>query len=258
MSRNAEEAPLQAPAEDSRDPAELAKFEAMATQWWDPNGKFKPLHKFNPTRLSYLRTHITRHFNRNDADERPLNGLKLLDIGCGGGLLSEPMSRLGADVTGVDAVEANIETARLHGRQQGLDITYRMGSTDTLLGEGQRYDIILNMEVVEHVASVPNFIHDCAQLLAPNGIMFLATLNRTLKAFGLAIIGAEYILGWLPRGTHDWQKFVTPGELEAALQAAGLTMAQSTGVSFNPLSDRWRLSGDLDVNYMAIARHANS
>jgi len=245
-------------AEDSRDPAELAKFEAMATEWWDPKGKFKPLHKFNPVRLDYIRTQICRHFDRPEHVDHPLKGLNLLDIGCGGGLLSEPMARLGAEVTGVDAVETNIQTARLHAQREGLTIHYRTGSTDSLLSENLKYDVILNMEVVEHVAHVPSFIADCAQLLAPGGIMFLATLNRTLKAFGLAIIGAEYVLGWLPRGTHNWNKFVTPGELEQALHMAGLAMTQSTGVSFNPLSDQWRLSGDLDVNYMATAGHANS
>lgn len=240
------------------DPEEVAKFTAMAEDWWNPKGKFRPLHKFNPTRLTYIRNHLCSHFGKNPEDERPLEGIRLLDIGCGGGLLSEPMARLGASVTGADASPANIKTAHIHAQSQGLDIEYRAITAEELVAEGLQFDAILNMEVVEHVADVQAFIGACGQLLAPSGMMFLATLNRTLKAFGLAIVGAEYILGWLPRGTHDWHKFVTPRELEEALNLAGLALTSSTGVSFNPLRDRWSLSGDLDVNYMGIAQHKST
>ena len=240
------------------DPEEVAKFTAMAAEWWDPRGKFRPLHKFNPTRLAYIRENLCRHFDREPARARPLEGIRLLDIGCGGGLLSEPMARLGASVTGADASPANIKTALIHAQDEGLDINYRAITAEALVAEGAQFDAILNMEVVEHVADVSAFIGACGGLLAPNGMMFLATLNRTLKAFGLAVVGAEYILGWLPRGTHDWHKFVTPNELENALTEAGLNLTSSTGVSFNPLRDTWSLSGDLSVNYMGIAERKDA
>ncbi len=235
------------------DAEEIAKFSAMAAEWWDPSGKFKPLHKFNPTRLAYIREHVCRHFSRDMQAQTPFDGLALLDIGCGGGLLSEPMARLGAQVTGADASDANIKTASLHAAQSGLDIDYRPITAEALAAEGARFDIILNMEVIEHVAAPPAFMQHCAALLNPGGIMFLATLNRTLKSFALAIVGAEYVLGWLPRGTHDWHKFITPDELDQMANAAGLAITTSTGVSYNPLLDRWQRSGDMGVNYMGMA-----
>jgi len=237
------------------DADEIAKFTAMAAEWWDPAGKFKPLHKFNPTRLAYIRENVCRRFARDPGSETPFDGLTLLDIGCGGGLLSEPMTRLGAKVTGADASEANIKTAALHAKQSGLAIDYRATTAEALCAEGAKFDIILNMEVIEHVAAPPAFMQHCAALINPGGIMFLATLNRTLKSFALAIVGAEYVLGWLPRGTHDWHKFITPDELDQMAEAAGLAITTSTGVSYNPLLDRWNRSGDMAVNYMALAEN---
>ena len=236
------------------DPDELAKFTAMAEDWWNPHGQFKPLHKFNPTRLAYIRDKLCAHFNRDPHADKPLQGLRLLDIGCGGGLLSEPMARLGADVVGADAAEANIKTAALHAEQQGLTIDYRAVTAEQLVVKGETFDAILNMEVIEHVADPQAFMNACEHLMKPDAIMFLATLNRTLKAFALAIFGAEYVLRWLPRGTHEWDKFITPKELENMAEKAGLEFFTSTGVSFNPLTDKWRQSGDMSVNYMGVTR----
>ncbi len=248
--KNAQE-PASSAQGATMDAAELAKFAAMATEWWDPKGKFAPLHKFNPTRLDFIKKQVEMHFDRTPNSR--FEGLRLLDIGCGGGLLSEPMARLGADVTGADAGEANIKTAQIHASEQGLSINYRHITAEQLVEEGAQFDIILNMEVIEHVADINLFLEACSALLAPNGLMFMATLNRTLKAYALAIVGAEYVLGWLPRGTHDWTKFIKPAELDHALAAAGLSVRHMTGVSYNPLSDQWRLSGDLAVNYMLTA-----
>ena len=234
------------------DPEEVAKFTAMAADWWNPTGQFKPLHKFNPVRLAYIRDRLCQQFDRNPNETRPLKGLRLLDIGCGGGLLSEPMARLGADVLGADAAEANIKTASLHAEQQGLEIDYRAITAEQLNANGEKFDAILNMEVIEHVADPQAFMTACAGMVKPDGIMFLATLNRTAKSFALAIVGAEYVLRWLPRGTHDWHKFIRPAELEAMAETAGLQMTHSTGVSFNPLTDKWRRTGDMSVNYMAV------
>lgn len=236
------------------DPEEVAKFTAMADDWWNPKGQFKPLHKFNPTRLAYIRNRVCKQFARDPHGDMPLTGLRFLDIGCGGGLLSEPMARLGADILGADAAEANIKTASLHAKAQGLDIDYRAITAEELCQAGEKFDVILNMEVIEHVADPQAFITACAGMLKSDGIMFLATLNRTMKSFALAIVGAEYVLRWLPRGTHDWQKFITPSELETMNAKAGLDICASTGVSFNPLTDRWSLSGDMGVNYMMVAR----
>ncbi len=244
------------PGQVTIDPNEVAKFTAMADDWWNPHGQFKPLHKFNPTRLAYIRDRLCKEFDRDPHGDTPLAGLRLLDIGCGGGLLSEPMTRLGAEVLGADAAEANIKTASLHAEAQGLDIDYRAITAEELCAAGEKFDCILNMEVIEHVADPAAFIEACAGMLKPDGVMFLATLNRTMKSFALAIIGAEYVLRWLPRGTHDWQKFITPNELEVMNAQAGLDIVSSTGVSFNPLSDRWSLSGDMAVNYMAVAKPA--
>lgn len=235
------------------DADEIAKFSALADEWWKPNGKFRPLHQFNPVRLAYIRDQICRKFARNPHADQPLTGLRLLDIGCGGGLLSEPMARLGADVIGVDASDANIKTAASHARDQGLKIDYRATTAEALADTSEPFDIILNMEVVEHVAHPTDFIAACGAMVKPGGGMFLATLNRTTKAFALAIVGAEYVLRWLPRGTHQWGKFITPKELDEMVTAAGLVITRSTGVSFNPLLGQWYKTGDMSVNYMCLA-----
>lgn len=241
------------PAIDTVDPDEVARFSAMAAEWWDPTGKFRPLHKFNPARLGFVKTRVAARFDRDAMSMRPFEGLRFLDIGCGGGLLTEPMCRLGATITGADASEKNIATARVHAAEQGLEIDYRTTTAEALAAAGERFDVILNMEVIEHVADRDAFLDCCAQTLKPGGIMFVATMNRTLKALGLAVIGAEYILGWLPRGTHDWSKFVTPGEMKAGLAAAGLDVEEIAGISYNPLLDSWSLGRDTGVNYMALA-----
>ncbi len=244
---------MQKPAE-TVDPEEIAKFSAMADEWWDPRGKFRPLHKFNPVRLEYIRREVC-HFKGLDAlSQTPFTGLDLLDIGCGGGLLSEPMCRLGACVTGADASAENIKTASIHAAEQNLDIDYQATTAALLVDAGRRFDVILNMEVIEHVADPSAFINQCSSLLKPGGIMFLATLNRTLKAYALAIVGAEYLLGWLPKGTHEWEKFITPGELEEMTRKSGLDMVRMTGVSFSPLLNKWQRSGDLGVNYMCVTQ----
>ena len=235
------------------DASEVEKFSAIAAEWWNPKGKFGVLHKFNPVRLDYIRGHIVRHFSLSDRERRPFEGLTVLDIGCGGGLLCEPMARLGAEVTGIDPAEKNIKTASVHAAEQALNIDYRAMTAEELAEDGRKFDIVLNMEVVEHVADVDLFMATSASLVKPGGLMFAATLNRTLKSFGLAIIGAEYVLGWLPRGTHQWEKFVTPQELEAALKNGGLRVRDTSGVTYNPLNTTWRKSPDTDVNYMMIA-----
>ena len=238
----------------SIDPNEVAKFTAMAAEWWDPKGKFKPLHKFNPVRLGFIRDTIELHFNRSSSARKPFEGLRVLDIGCGGGLVSEPMTRLGASVTAVDASEANIKTAMTHAEQGGLDIDFRAGTVEALIeADEPAFDVVLNLEVVEHVADPAQFLKDCASLVKPGGIMIVATLNRTAKAWALAIVGAEYVLGWLPRGTHEFEKFLRPEEIDRPLTAAGLKVAPAQGVSFNPIADQWRLSNDTKVNYMMVA-----
>ena len=232
---------------------EIAKFAAMADEWWDPKGKFKPLHKFNPVRLGYVRDNAIRHFGKDASLRRPLEGLRVLDIGCGGGLLSEPLARLGASVTGIDAGEKNIAIAKLHAEQSGLEIDYRAVTAESVAAGGERFDIVLNMEVVEHVDNVPLYMKSCAELVAPGGLMFTASINRTPRAFALAIVGAEYVLGWLPRGTHDYRKFLTPEEIEALLRRNGLKVIEKVGVVFHPLADEWRQSRDTGVNYMVLA-----
>ena len=232
---------------------EVEKFGRMAEEWWDPAGKFRPIHKFNPVRLAYIRDHALAHFGKDGALRRPLEGLSVLDIGCGGGLLSEPMARLGAKVTGADAADRNIAVARLHAAQSGLDIDYRLTTAEALAEAGQTFDVVLNMEVVEHVDNVPLYMKSCAALVAPGGLIFTATINRTLRALGLAIGMAEYVLRWLPRGTHDYEKFLTPEEIRALLTRNGLKIADETGVAFHPLADEWRLSPDMGVNYMVLA-----
>ena len=242
------------PVSPSIDPAEVAKFSAMASEWWDTKGKFRPLHKFNPVRLGFIRDTVERHFGLPSGQRKPLEGLRILDIGCGGGLVCEPMARLGASVTGIDASEANIKTAMTHAAQLGLKIDYRAGTAEALLESGEApFDIVLNLEVVEHVADPSQFLTDTSKLVAPGGLMICATLNRTPKAFALAIVGAEYVLGWLPRGTHEFAKFLRPEEVSAPIKAAGLIPEPPQGVSYSPLSDAWRLSSDTNVNYMIVS-----
>ncbi len=235
----------------SVDATEVAKFSAMAAEWWDPSGKFAPLHKFNPVRLSFIRDTAAAHFGR--AGLKPFDGLTLLDIGCGGGLLCEPMRRLGFAVTGVDPSEKNIGTARAHAAAAGIAVSYRAASAEVLQDEGAAFDVVLNMEVVEHVADLKAYLRACARLVKPGGLMFVATLNKTLKSLALAKIGAEYILRWLPPGTHDWNRFVEPDALRRLLEGAGLNPLKTQGVAFDPLSWDWHLSSDVDVNYMIVA-----
>lgn len=237
--------------DSSVDPAEVAKFSAIAAEWWDPSGKFAPLHKFNPVRLEFIRREAAARFGRSGL--RPFEGLSLLDIGCGGGLLSEPMARLGFAVTGVDASERNIGTARAHAAQTGVAVNYRAATAEMLLAENLRFDVVLNMEVVEHVADVASYLAACSGLVKPGGITVVATLNKTLKSLALAKIGAEYVLNWLPRGTHDWNRFMAPAELRAKLEDTGLSILKTQGVSFDPLNWAWKLSSDVDVNYMIVA-----
>jgi 2-polyprenyl-6-hydroxyphenyl methylase/3-demethylubiquinone-9 3-methyltransferase len=235
------------------DASEVDRFSAMAAEWWNPNGKFRPLHKFNPVRLAYIRDQVAARFGRDPHAAKPFEGLRFLDIGCGGGLLCEPMARLGAEVVGADASATNIEVARLHAAEAGVKIDYRATTAEALAEAGETFDVVLNMEVVEHVADVGLFIGKCADMVRPDGVMFVATINRTLKALGLAIFGAEYVLRWLPRGTHQYGKLVRPDELERALGTAGMRVVERTGVSYSPLADRWERSNDLDVNYMVMA-----
>jgi 2-polyprenyl-6-hydroxyphenyl methylase / 3-demethylubiquinone-9 3-methyltransferase len=235
------------------DAAEVERFSRLAADWWNPRGTMAPLHKFNPVRLAYIRDHAAAHFDRDPKRLDGLKGLHILDIGCGGGLLSEPLARIGADVVGADPSSSNIEVAKLHAAQSGVTVDYRCTTAEALAAAGERFDIVLAMEVVEHVADVGLFIRRCAEMVNPGGLMLTATLNRTLKSFALAIIGAEYLLRWLPRGTHQWDKFVTPAELEAALERGGLRRVGETGVIYNLLADRWQLSSDMDVNYMITA-----
>jgi 2-polyprenyl-6-hydroxyphenyl methylase/3-demethylubiquinone-9 3-methyltransferase len=238
------------------DEAEVERFSAMAAEWWNPSGKFRPLHKFNPVRLAYIRDQVAARFGRDHNAALPFDGLRFLDIGCGGGLLCEPMARLGAAVVGVDPSETNIEVAKLHAAESRVSIDYRASTAEDLADAGEKFDVVLNMEVVEHVADVGLFVARCAEMVRPGGLMFVATINRTMKAWGLAIVGAEYVLGWLPKGTHQYEKLVRPEELEKALTEAGMTIADRTGVTYNPLADRWAQSKDMDVNYMLLAERA--
>ena len=235
------------------DDAEVKRFAALAAEWWDPNGKFRPLHKLGPARLAFVRQEIVRHFPQATGGLRPFAGLTVLDIGCGGGLVSEPVARLGASVTGIDPAAENIEAARRHADGQGLTIDYRSALVEDLVAEGRTFDCVLCLEVVEHVPDVAAFIATCAKLVRPGGLMVLSTINRTLKSYALAIVGAEYILRWLPVGTHQWDRFVTPDELTRHAEAAGLATSAREGLVYNPLTDAWSLSQDLDVNYMASA-----
>jgi 2-polyprenyl-6-hydroxyphenyl methylase / 3-demethylubiquinone-9 3-methyltransferase len=240
------------------DEAEVTRFSALAAQWWDPRGKMAVLHKFNPVRLGFIKEAACRHFGRDDKRLDALAELRVLDIGCGGGILSEPLARLGAAVVGADPSQANIAAAQLHAADAGVSVDYRATTAEALADEGERFDLVLAMEVVEHVADLDLFIRRCTEMVQPGGLMITATLNRTLKSFALAIVGAEYVLRWLPRGTHQWDKFVTPDELEAALERHGLAVVDETGVIYDLLADRWRLSTDMDVNYMVVAERASA
>jgi len=235
------------------DDDEIERFSALAAEWWNPRGKMAPLHKFNPVRIGYVRDQAAQRFGRDPKKLDSMKGLRMLDIGCGGGLLSEPLARLGASMTGVDPSETNIEAAKQHSEQSGLAIDYRCTTAEALADAGEEFDIVLAMEVVEHVADVQLFVQSCAEMVKPGGLMIAATLNRTLKSFALAIVGAEYILRWLPVGSHRWDKFVTPNELEIAMELGGLRVTASQGVIYNIIADRWQLSSDTDVNYMLVA-----
>lgn len=236
------------------DPAEVAKFEAMAAEWWDPNGKFKPLHMLNPCRLDYITQQIAAEFDRDLTQPLPFKGLRILDIGCGGGLLSEPMARLGADVVGADAAARNIPVAMVHAEQSGLRIDYRHTTAEDMAAAGERFDVVLNMEVVEHVSDPLAYLTACQNLLKDNGLMICSTLNRNPKSFVMAIVGAEYVMRWLPKGTHDWQKFITPDELYALIEQAGLRPVDRKGMVFNPVSWSWSLSArDLSCNYVTAS-----
>ncbi|HKD31534.1 MAG TPA: bifunctional 2-polyprenyl-6-hydroxyphenol methylase/3-demethylubiquinol 3-O-methyltransferase UbiG [Xanthobacteraceae bacterium] len=243
-------------ADSTVDAAEVGRFSRLAGEWWDPRGKMAVLHKFNPVRLAYIRDAACRQFGRNASHPPCLDGVRILDIGCGGGILCEPLARLGAAVVGADPSHDNISAARMHAERGGLRIDYRVTAAQILADAGERFDVVLAMEVVEHVADVGRFVRSCAGMVKPRGLMIAATLNRTLKSFALAIVGAEYVLRWLPRGTHRWDKFVTPDELEAAMVHAGMRVIGETGVIYNPLTDEWQLSSDMDVNYMLTAETA--
>jgi 2-polyprenyl-6-hydroxyphenyl methylase/3-demethylubiquinone-9 3-methyltransferase len=238
----------------SLDAAEVAKFERMAAEWWDPHGKFKPLHQMNPVRLEYIVRQISGRFGRDPRGNQPFAGLRLLDIGCGGGLLSEPMARLGAEVVGADAAARNIPVAQVHAQASGLSIDYRHATAEMVAETGERFDVVLNMEVIEHVADPPAYLRAIHRLLAPGGLHVCSTLNRNAKSYLMAIIGAEQVMRWLPRGTHDWRKFLTPDELFDLLRKAGLRPVDRMGMVFNPLSWDWRLSErDLSVNYVTAS-----
>ena len=241
-------------AQTTIDPSEVAKFEAMAAEWWDPNGKFKPLHMLNPCRLDYITSQIAAEFDRDLGMESPFAGLRILDIGCGGGLLSEPMARLGAEVVGADAAARNIPVAQVHAEQSGLTIDYRHTSAEALADAGEQFDVVLNMEVVEHVADPQAYLTACQQLLRPGGLHICSTINRNAKSYAMAIVGAEYVMRWLPKGTHEWAKFITPDELYELMRNAGLEPVDRKGFVFNPVSWQWSLSArDLGVNYVTAS-----
>jgi 2-polyprenyl-6-hydroxyphenyl methylase / 3-demethylubiquinone-9 3-methyltransferase len=242
----------------SIDPDEVARFDRLGTQWWDPEGAMQALHRFNPVRVAYLRDLLCRRFPldekpRDQHAAEPLRGLKILDIGCGGGLLSEPLAQLGAQMTSIDPARHNIEIAKDHAAKTGLAIDYRCQTAEELVAEGAVFDVVLTMEVIEHVRNIADFLKQAAAMVRPGGLLVAATLNRTLKSFAFAIVGAEYVLRWVPRGTHSWNQFVTPEELAKALRAAGLHIRDETGVVYDPLTGRWRLSQDMDINYIMTA-----
>jgi len=246
----------------SVDPQEMENFAAMAEDWWNPAGKFRPLHNMNSFRVDFIRDQICDHFHRDPEADLPLKGLRILDIGCGGGLLCEPIKRLGADITGVDALEKNLKTAMTHAKQEGLDIDYRHGTIEQMVerlgkrGGDKPFDAVLNMEVIEHVVDPAQFIADCGAMVRGGGLMICSTINRTAKAFAFAIVGAEYVLRWLPKGTHQYRKFIKPAELRRWLINAGLEARPAQGMSLNPLSEAWKFSSDLNINYVTVATKA--
>jgi 2-polyprenyl-6-hydroxyphenyl methylase/3-demethylubiquinone-9 3-methyltransferase len=243
------------PASGTIDPEEIARFSALAAEWWDPEGKFKPLHRLNPLRLTYIRDHLCARFDRDPKSLRSLEGLNILDIGCGGGLVAEPLCRMGAAVTGIDGSDKNIATASVHAGEGGLSIDYRATTAEEMAMAGPVFDAVVALEIVEHVADVPLFLASCAALVKPGGALIMSTLNRTAKSYVFAIVGAEYVLRWLPRGTHQWEKFIRPSELTEGLETNGLSVTDLTGVAYNPLSDDWHLSRDMAVNYMLYAEN---
>jgi len=232
---------------------EVERFRRMAPDWWNPDGKFRPLHKIGPARIQYLRDEICRRYGRNPIADQPLAGLSVIDIGCGGGLVSEPLAKLGAKVTGIDPGEANIKVARDHAAGQGVAVDYRTALIEDIAAAGETFDVVACLEVVEHVPDVAAFLKLVTKTVKPGGLLICSTINRNLKSYALAIVGAEYVLRWLPKGTHDWNRFVTPAELSAHMQACGLSVPQATGLVYNPLRDQWGLSPDTDVNYFAAA-----
>ena len=232
------------------DKKEIEKFSRLAKDWWNPNGKFKPLHVWNPTRINFIKKKLIKHFNIDPKNSLPLKNINILDVGCGGGLLCEPLKRLGANITGLDASKNNIEVAKLHSKEMNLDIDYVHSSPENFKSKN-KFDVILNMEIVEHVASIDLFIHNCSELIKKNGMMFVSTINRNLKSYLFAIIGAEYILRWLPIGTHDWNKFITPNELEKITNRKKFLTDEIIGMKFNPLTNKWKITSDLAVNYVA-------
>ena len=242
------------PEQSTASPEEIARFTQVADSWWDPKGDFKPLHQLNPYRIDYIVQHVCHHFDMDAEAEQPLRGLKIIDIGCGGGLLCEPLSRLGATMSGIDAGEKSLGVARTHAEQSGLDINYRHVLPEDLASETGGYDVVLNMEIIEHVTDIDIFFKASTGLLKPGGAMFLSTINRTFKSLALAKIAAEYILCWLPKGTHDWKKFVKPSEMANSLRKTGVNVANLQGLSYAPLTDEWNSTKDLSINYMAYAR----
>ena len=236
------------------DPEDVAKFSAIANEWWNPEGKFKPLHRFNPIRLQYIRDRLCDHFDRDPLSLRPFEGLRVLDVGCGGGLISEPLARMGARVTGIDASEKNTKTAQVHAAESGLDIDYKATTVEELAADGKIFDAVISLEVVEHVANFELFIKGCAGLMGVNSAILIATLNRTPKSFAFGIVGAEYIMRWLPRGTHNWRKFIRPSELAGALRRNCVVIEEIAGLSFNPFTNAWRVSDDVSVNYVIFGR----
>jgi 2-polyprenyl-6-hydroxyphenyl methylase/3-demethylubiquinone-9 3-methyltransferase len=241
------------PQAASIDNREVEQFARLGSQWWDPKGPMAALHKLNPVRIGYIRDQAAARFGRDPKKLDCLKGLRILDIGCGAGILSEPLARLGANMVGIDPAAENIEIATAHARESGVEVDYRATTAEEMAAAKERFDVVLAMEVVEHVVDVPAFVSTCTSMVKPGGLMVAATLNRTMKSFALAIVGAEYILRWVPRGTHQWDKFVTPDELESALEAGGLDVIGERGVIYNLLADRWQLSSDMDVNYMVAA-----
>lgn len=242
----------------SVDPDEVEQFSRIAAEWWDPKGKFRPLHEINPLRIGYIREHVCTHFNRDTARLNALEGLSLLDIGCGGGLICEPMRRMGAEVTGIDASEKNIKTALTHAEETGLSIDYRATTAEALAMTGAAYDVVLALEIIEHVTDPQAFIDSCAALVKPGGMLVMTTINRTLKSMLMAKIGAEYILRLLPIGTHQWDKFVKPSEMTLGMQRNGFAIVDSSGMVLNPLRWEWKLSpSDLDVNYLMVGKKSD-